>query len=516
MKIFCDKIFRLALLLIILAEMLSFLGYLAPAVNLAIFLILVILSLTLAIYHLELALWLLIAEVLISSKGYLFFADFVDARISIRLALWSVVMLVWLAKSIAKIFREKNRGLPPKLDPFLKNNYLLVALGLAVVWGAINGLLIQGHAAADVFFDANAWLFFLLILPAAEVFSSRESLGRFLPVASAAVIWLAGKTFFLSYIFSHFTLDTPAFRLYRWVRVSGVGEITQAKGGFYRIFFQSQIYVLASYLVVVVYLGKLLIQNKLPALIRDKKFQSLFTAASVLLAVILLSLSRSFWLGLAAGLLVAAVCLGRLARANNAGVFKKLLSAGAVLAASLILSAAIIAGLVLFPAPKPLGGFSTDTLLASRLDSEEAAAVSRWELLPKLLAEIKTAPLLGKGFGAAITYRSSDPRQLASPNHGLYTTYAFEWGWLDFWLKFGLFGVLIYLALIFKLAKNLFSKNNDGEFRPLYLGLGVGLIAVSVVHFFSPYLGHPLGILLVILAQVLPQAETPTARLAGQ
>jgi O-antigen ligase len=133
---------------------------------------------------------------------------------------------------------------------------------------------------------------------------------------------------------------------------------------------------------------------------------------------------------------------------------------------------------------------------ATELD--EAAISSRWELLPKLWQKITEAPILGKGFGTTVTYQSRDPRQLASPGQGIYTTYTFEWGWFDIWLKLGFFGMLAYLALLIKFIAETFknSKNNPS----LFVGLGICLIVLAIVNFFTPYLNHPLGIGFILIA----------------
>ncbi len=105
---------------------------------------------------------------------------------------------------------------------------------------------------------------------------------------------------------------------------------------------------------------------------------------------------------------------------------------------------------------------------------------------------------MGSGFGATVTYQSSDPRLVAASANGLYTTYAFEWGWLDVWLKLGIFGLLAYLALF---AKIIFNGLKIGGY--LSLSLATGLAVLIAVNIFSPYLNHPLGIGYLILAAAM-------------
>ena len=124
---------------------------------------------------------------------------------------------------------------------------------------------------------------------------------------------------------------------------------------------------------------------------------------------------------------------------------------------------------------------------------------SRWALLPELLNNIKQAPILGKGFGTTITYKSSDPRVLQSSATGKYTTYAFEWGWLDVWLKLGIVGLLAYFVLIAKICITGLRQNNNF----INQGVIIGFIVIISVSMFSPYMNHPLGIGYLILANVI-------------
>ena len=83
---------------------------------------------------------------------------------------------------------------------------------------------------------------------------------------------------------------------------------------------------------------------------------------------------------------------------------------------------------------------------------------------------------------------SNDPRIRAEFPDGRYTTSAFEWGYLDIWLKIGLLGLLAYLILIVKIARESLKAGLLGEI------LFIALTALVITHTFSPYLNHPLGI----------------------
>ena len=214
--------------------------------------------------------------------------------------------------------------------------------------------------------------------------------------------------------------------------------------------------------------------------------------AAIFLSATLISFSRSFWLALVGafifGLIYVWLYLG----------FKKCLAAFLRIIMAGILSFVFIYLIAIFPYPQ-VGAFNADFL--SRVSNGgESAISSRWSLMPVLLKEIKREPFLGQGYGATVTYKSSDPRVLQDNPGGLYTTYAFEWGYLDLWLKIGILGLLSYLLLLFILLKNSLKKEN---LNYLNLGLGLGLIFISLTHIFTPYWNHPLGFGFLIIASCL-------------
>ena len=203
-----------------------------------------------------------------------------------------------------------------------------------------------------------------------------------------------------------------------------------------------------------------------------------------------------------------------------------------------VMALAMIMAVVYFPIPKSIG-VDLVSVLSNRLtDVSEAAVRSRWDLLPPLWKAVQKHLILGSGFGTTVTYKSSDPRALEISPNGMFTTYSFEWGYFDLWLKLGLFGLVAYLSLLvsifckvwlvisnFKLqiAKQIypFGASPEGTFsvpegrenpnnqklelinpstyQPVNFGLILGLFVLVVVHFFSPYLNHPLGIVYVLL-----------------
>lgn len=509
-----NKTFKLTFLFIFLAEALSFLGYLRPTINHLGFFLIALIALIISLYRLEYGLWLVLAELFIGSKGYLFYLDYGGINLSLRVALWLIVLAVWFGQTVYKISKEKSFKIFRDEFSFKTRggvNKFFALLFLFIGWGLLNGFL-NRNDFNNIFFDFNAWLYFLLLFPAYRVIKSEASVKNLLSIFLAAVFWLSLKSLFLLFVFSH---DVGAVlpKVYRWVRTSGVGEITKFRGGFYRIFLQSHIYNLIGFFVFSLWLVKKITADKISSLRRDKSFWLIFAAATLSLTIVLISFSRSFWIGLGAGLLLLLGYLIYLLRQETAsaatdGPGAKIKATLGLFLASLILSVAFLALVLNFPYPRPWGGFITAELFSERFTQiDEAAISSRWELLPPLWAEIKEAPLLGQGFGATVTYRSKDPRILALNSAGEYTTYAFEWGWLDVWLKLSLFGLAIYLILLGKIIRGLINKSKESETPELYLALALGLTVIIIVNFFTPYFNHPLGIGFLILTAALLAAE---------
>jgi len=486
MSILSNKIFRITIYSILLAEFISFAGYSFPIINKVGFFIAAVICLVLSLYKLEYGIYFIISELIIGSKGYLFYFDAGGFSVSIRIAFWIIVMSIWSGKVLSDLFKGKGANIK-----FIKsaNFKYFLPLFVFIIWGLINGSA-RNNSFNDLFFDFNGWLFFLLIFPIYSL-TDNNFLKNLYQIILASMLWIVTKTFILLFIFSHSDIDT-VFEIYRWVRMTGVGEITQILGGFYRIFFQSHIFVLIALFIALIILNK----NKINQKQSNKKNIFLYFCFLVfLLSCIIISFSRSFWIGLAFGLFLLFFYL-----IKNKSAIKNILRLTGIFALSAIFSVIFITFIVKFPFPKPIGGFNTSDLIKDRISNiNESAIVSRWDLLPKLWSEIKEAPILGKGYGATVSYNSSDPRIVSLNPAGEYTTYAFEWGWLDIWLKLGIGGVIAYLVLIFKIFISGIKDYSDD----ISAGLSFGVLIIAVVSIFSPYLNHPLGIGYIIITSYI-------------
>jgi O-antigen ligase len=468
----------------IIIEVFSFLALALPGLNQLIFGLLVLFCLGLSFYKLEYGLLMVLAELFIGSMGHLFVLPLGGAQLPIRMALWLAVILVFSIKFVSQLIKEGRRSSYfLSLKNFEYKNYFSL-FALFIVIGVVNAYF-RGHALNLIFSDFNAWLYWLLLIPAIVIYTQKggeeKSVWKNLQtIFLAAVIWLSLKTLFLLFVFTHNLSFAPD--IYTWLRKTLVGEMTPTLSGWPRIFIQGQIYSGIAFFLV--FFASL------------KKYKNIISLALAALfsSVILISFSRSFWVGLVAALIFSLFVIWRLYS------WRKALLAAFWFLASFTAGFILIYLVAIFPYPKP-GSFNADFI--NRVsNNNEAALASRWSLLPVLAKEIKKEPFLGQGYGATITYFSRDPRVLEKNPSGEYTTYAFEWGYFDLWLKIGLLGLLAYLLLVFQLIKKALvygHKNNDW----LLLGLSSGIIFLAATNFFTPYLNHPLGIGILLVGACL-------------
>ncbi len=415
----------------------------------------------------EIGLGILLLERIVGSQGGLFRLAGPDAEpgtgIAVRILMFAAFFGAWLARMPMKDVAASIRG-------FFRERKAYVLLAALVAWAAVRGWSL-GHRTF-LFSDANAWIDLVLLVPVWQVARSRAEATKatIVPVLAGGVIFLAVQTLAVEYLFSHFFGLPFVDAVYHWLRDARLAEITWAPGNVWRVFFQSHLFVTFGLVAgtAVAWTGE--------------RFGRWKWGIAACLSAWLLAMSRSLWLGGAAGAATAFVVLAasRSAVPFRFAAVKRFLAVG-------VLGFALAVGANLLPLP-PVGGSWRDAL-ASRTDLSESAAASRWALLPALNGKIAEHPWLGSGFGSTVTYRSQDPRVVAATG-GTYTTSAFEWGWLGLWVKFGILGVAAMGWILVSLGRRVWRVTDDPAFRAVALG---GLVAIAVTHAFTPYLDHPLG-----------------------
>lgn len=417
----------------------------------------------------------LLGEILVGSKGAILFVGEHPQTTSVRILLVIAFFFGWVLNVLTSPEVRKRIQSWGKL---FRGRWAYVALAMACAYAVVRGFM--GPDAANVLKDANAWGYWILLLPVLDIVVQHgERLeGHAKQVLRVALVWLAAKTLFVSYIFSHGFGIAP--RVYPWIRRTGIGEITLVTGNYFRIFFQSHIYAAISSVVAAIHL-----------FFQQKPKSSWFLGSMV--AVLLLGLSRSFFIGLAAGLCSTAFLLYKLRQkpTDPKGYAK-------ALAASLGLGLLLGIGSVMLPFP-PVDIASLSAVFGSRTDGAEAAVVSRWNLLTAVEQKIGQHPVVGSGFGATVTYETKDPR-IVKQTGGTYTTYAYEWGWLEHWVKFGLVGIPLMAWIVLSLMWRIWKTVWGLEVR---ISAVAGLVVLVAIHVFTPYLNHPLGIAVLVFGEAL-------------
>ncbi len=501
-ELFGNK-FRIGLAIIFIAEIFSFIAYYFQINNIAFFIITAII-LVATIYNLGIGLLVALSELIIGSMGYLFYMEAGGMEISLRMAIWMIIIGVWLAREVYELIYKKSKGVDiikqfKQTINFILGNYIVyfIILFVFISWGVLQGY-INDNSLNNIFFDFNGYLYFALIFPAykvvAKLYQSYYT-STILQIFTASLSWITLKSLTILFIFSHssnFNIEL----IYNWIRDTEVAEITEMQEGIYRIFFQSHIFVSIGFLFFLFVLTSYLFHHPqtFKNILSVAKLKTIlpFLYISSLVAVIIISFSRSLWVGTVAGLF-----LWIFFSLQKYG-WKKTGTSLTGLIVIAFISFGLITAVVSFPYPTPTGKYSAGKALSSRTQETtqgDAAISSRWNLLPRMGDKIKQAPLLGQGFGSTITYESEDPRVLEQNPQGTYTTFAFEWGWLDIWLKLGFLGLMCYIFILGKLLFEGFSSSFENhKDKIILISLTGGVTIIAVVNFFTPYLNHPLGI----------------------
>lgn len=473
---------------LVLIELISIMGWRWPLFGSIATIFLVLMWLIIASRYLPLAIVWLMTELITGSFGYYVSFNIGSIELSLRFCLFLAAFSVMLYRIASDrhhvIFRH----------PW---SWWYVGAIFALVWASARGYY-NWNSLANLFLDLNGYLYILLLPLILEAYedASKEKIIKYVKVLlMPAIVWLSLRTMILLYLFTHIDSQSLVW-LYKWYRDSGLGEITPAGGGFWRVFSQSHLYSgLASVL------GFVWLWRRIITIVKIKLSEPLFIFIFLALLGLVASLSRSLWLGVGvAWFLIPLISL----RKENIRYISRYIFFSIILVASTAGGVLAVSRLN-WPLPT-LGAYSTQAF-ANRFGVEPAGQ-SRLNLWPPLLQSAEKQPYLGSGFGSTVAYYSTDPRAVQSTagGSGLTVTYAFEWGWLDFWYKFGLIGLVFFTAwLVMPIWRGLVLWRQGDWFG----GVVFALIALCITHFTTPYLNHPLGLgaVMVLGAAVLSKKD---------
>jgi O-antigen ligase len=435
----------------------------------------------LAFRRLDMALGLALIEVIIGSHGRLLEASLFGFSLSLRMFIFGAIVIGWLVGIIMK--RHALRALP------IARGWILLII--AVMVGSIVGLL-DAHDFGILFDDANSYAAALYILPILSVTWGTKEQGVLLQFAAAGLIWLTGFTILLELLFTHLPGKVLA-ELYTFVRDQRLAEVTlqviNDNQFWYRIFFQSHLFIASGLLMAAGYVYAA----------KEKIQPGFFITLGAIASVLAISSSRSIILALLPSLLGVIVAVWIRYRTRFVQVAKR--SAWSILAG---VTGIIVTGVLIIMPPRTNlqdAAFYETSAEAGR----ELAVSSRWNLLGPMLGELQVSPIIGSGFGEEVTYTTDDPRIRAMGDDGVYTTYRFEWGYLDLWLKMGLLGFFAMALILIDTFSLLMRGNDERDWIRIALAGSVGLVAIA--HIFTPYLNHPIGLMLLLfMIPFIPKA----------
>ncbi len=444
-------------------------------------------------------------EIFIGGHGHCIDVSLGGFALGIRQGIFVAVMLGTVYHIV--VHHVRPRFLQERDLPF-------VVLLIAIALGTITGFARNSMSAA--FDDMNGYATLAYLLPVAMIVWTQEAKRVLIWTLALGATWVAGSSLFLVFLFTHLPVE-GIWALYGFVRDARLAEVTILSNPewlmnlfpngpwYFRVFEQGQFTVMIFTLVI---MAAMIFVAK-----TWKERASLLLPLALMLAVDVSGQSRSFWLGLiAAGGVMAIVTLWQ--RTSVKEIIR--LKVTGIVALGIALLG--VWALVVFPIPSRPDLTGSQYYKGKNDDTRELAVSSRWNLLPPMMEKIGENPLWGSGFGTPVTYISDDPRIRAMNGTGEYTTYRFEWGYQDIWLKMGIPGLLafgFYFFTIFRAGRR--SIIAQEETRWLSIGLACGVLALFVAHVFSPYLNHPIGLgFMVFVLPFFPWKQEPLTAVASE
>ncbi|MBT6254439.1 O-antigen ligase family protein [Candidatus Uhrbacteria bacterium] len=433
----------------------------------ALFAIAVILLVMIANKHPEWLFPIAVAEIIATSNGHSLNIEMLGASIGLRIAIFGILMLA----TIFSILKKRENPIPAHF------RMLSLLIATVILYAVLLGVL-NGNGLRNIYLDANGYLAIGYVLAAWVWVRDADSRRLLLQAVGAGMLWIASKTLLFLFMFGHLHPKTLDY-VYTWIRDTRLGEITLQGGNIYRVFLQSQWFLVPAMLGSAAYIW---IGEKS----RDSGARIIFL---ITFAAILASLSRSFWVAL-----VATVPILFIAVLKWTG-WKKTLSKVPDFAAIKIGALALLWVIIAVPIYQSVDFAFFSGLFSGRATGVSDVAIdSRTQLLTPMLDAVIESPVSGYGLGKTLAYKTSDPRWIDSHDSDIVETYAFEWGWLDLWLKFGILGAFFILWISRLLFKDLWILFEiDKPRRWLYATMFLSIVGIYVVHFFSPYLNHPIG-----------------------
>ena len=434
----------------------------------------------LTVHRVEWGLYIILAELLIGSKGHLFWFTLIDdvewGRIGLRIGIFGAVMVAW---AIHKIWKRQM----PTLFMDSSLTYVLpflIMLGYAVVRGFM-----QGYGVSQIMSDANNWMFVVLVFPIVDVIKTvPDFFDQCRRIIAPAIAFMVTKAVVFFVVFAAGISQVTVW-LYHFERQTGGGQLAPAADGMWRIYFWSELFLIPA---LVILAGIVYSRYDKRCVMRLPTF-----ALWGVVLGIMLTLFRSFWLG---AFVAVVVWIGAmvLARKHIELQWKSLAAVVGVLVLSAAASVFVIQGLG--QGLSNMSGGVPPAVQKELFSTGEPGIQNRLNQFTPLVEKIWESPVVGSGFGAHITYESIDPRTT-----GAVTTHALELGWLDLMMEIGILGLILFLIWLGYIVRTLWQALSNSPKQVYWiLGLIAGGVGIGAVHMVSPFLNHPLGIGFILFA----------------
>lgn len=511
--------------------LLSFLGYWFPFLNQVLFCLILIIIIILSIIKLEFGIFAVITELFIGNKGYLFSFNLFNTVISLRLALFITIFIIWLIKKL-----KDKEILFIKSKLFFSYTILTIFIVIGIVLG-----LTYGNNWRYIFFDVNGYFYFALAFVLFDVLIKIKQIKKIIQllIASCIAICILTCVIFLDFtIFhqaerpniaesistelsvegkeasqiSHSTtakseLENRELKRetknskpieYRWMQDTGQGEIAYIGERYFRVFSISHLFVMITFLMALTYFLKQKYQ-----FFKENIKNNLVTLSllGLMFSTLLIGFSRSLWLGTIGGCIFLLLNLPR----------KK-----AIKLASFTLFFILLLIIILAVFASPIYEMIVSRIITFIHPATESASTNRINLLQPIWEKVKQHMFFGSGFGTTIEYKSVAPEKF-----GTLRVFAFEWAYLDTLIKIGIAGFLVYIFLFYSIFKKGYKLLANNQLlithgKLLILSLMTGLTALLVTNITTPFLNHPLGIgyilivmnILFILQKELNESHT--------
>ena len=155
--------------LIILFELFSALAYFFPSLEIYFLAFFFLASFILAYFSLEKALLLALIELVIGSKGHLFSASIFGFNLSLRIVIFSAIILFTFSTLLIK---TKRKEVFLKLKEF-KYKWPILIFVLFYLLGLLNAYF-NANLPANILADANAWIFLFYLIPIIVVYFEQD------------------------------------------------------------------------------------------------------------------------------------------------------------------------------------------------------------------------------------------------------------------------------------------------------------------------------------------------------